>query len=72
MLGHVMSCCLGRLISFFEDKRKFLKHFLVKTPSFGTESSLYTIHITSIYIYLVGGFKHFLFSIFYMACHPSH
>jgi hypothetical protein len=24
------------------------------------------------YLMLVGGFKHFLFSILYMGCHPSH
>ena len=24
------------------------------------------------FVYLVGGFKHFLFSISYMGCHPSH
>ena len=28
--------------------------------------------LVNIYIYMVGGFKHVLFSISYMGCHPSH
>ena len=32
----------------------------------------YIFIIIYVYTYLVGGFNHFLFTISYMGCHPSH
>ena len=55
-LGHSRRSCYVMLMDdlsiCFEDKREF-EHILVKAPSFGTESSLYTIYMISIYIWLV-------------------
>ena len=36
------------------------------------QTYIYSTTMTLIFAYLVGGFKHFLFSISYMGCHPSH
>jgi hypothetical protein len=73
--GH--RCCPGDGHDLFKESRKYIEVFIY--------IYIFRIICVSVYvhicgkrrtnyncIYLVGGFKHVLFSISYMGCHPSH